>query len=218
MKPNRKILVLPILTLAAFVLLIAPHGLAVQPSNPDLSESPWVEETLFLGEAVPLRHGGSGLEALLLEVLGETDGTCRWLTDHGPEPLEKLAQERPRRDTDYRLKVSGSKRSLELIYRVRVVTGSLTVQVDRPALIKIESGGLTLYRLAQPTADFTGLPFGAYTISVEGGSEEVEICYLGLCQEDDTIDPGRDAASVTLTLADSSGIAASQRFKVEGQP
>lgn len=218
MKPNRKIICLPILALALAILTLAPHGLAVPSTLSETSgeaEPPWLEETLFLGEAVPLQAGGWDLETLLLKALGDPSGTCRWLTDHGMLSLDELGQERPRQDTDYRLVASGGDKRLELIYRVRVESGTLTVRADQPALIRIEGGGLTLYQLARPEAAFTGLPFGIYTVSVEGGDQGAETCRLGLCQEDDTVDPARNTARLTLTLEDSSGVVASQRFRVE---
>ena len=60
MKAKWKTMPAPIAVLAAVLaaglLYIAPHVLALEPF-----EQPWLEETLFLGEAVPLRAGGMEL-------------------------------------------------------------------------------------------------------------------------------------------------------------
>ena len=233
MKSKWKAIWTPAVTLLAAILYIAPHGWALEPS-----QQPWLEETLFLGEAVPLRVGGEALEDRLLAEFGEA-GTleCRWISGEGPKSLDELSRQRPRQDTDYRLSAllrreDGQARRLELVYRVHVQAGSLRVQVDGPGagssvLLLLEGRSMSLYQAALLEADpqgggpvlaaeFNGLPFGVYTVTVVGGAEQ-EVCELGVCRDNDTVDPARHSASLRFTLGESPGAAIGESFRLGGR-
>lgn len=208
--------------LLAFAVLLAslitPHTLAQTSASPPL----W-EETIFLGESVPLRREGQPLADLARQLFSSAGGelTLSWTSPRGSLPLDELGREKPTQDQDYLLTAAlrgpdGVVRHKELVYRVQVVTGTVTVRVQgeaAPASETASSGmlfclsgqGLTIYRQALPdpdpqsgqpvlTAQFTGLPYGIYTVSAMGGGDGEQLCRLGVCQEDDTVDPARRSA------------------------
>lgn len=205
-------------------------------------EEPFWEETVFLGEAVPLRIGEESLEELLRGEFPEEGGRmeCWWMSPQGQRTLEALGKERPKEDTDYHLSAvlhrEGAKDSwLNMTYRVYVVKGTVRVraagfpvQAGHSVLFRLESEDLTLFRRAWAEADpqggavrleaeFTGLPFGIYKVSaLEGGAREEEAeCRLGLCRENDTIDPGLSTAVVEFTL-NQAGQAIGESFRLGG--
>ena len=140
-----------------------------------------ISEDIFLGEATPVRLGkedlrervrrecfGADLEGASLQVMWEQGGALR--------PLEDLAAQRPKSDTSY---------------RVRVYSGALEVAARDGELFQLQGGGMTLYSRAEDgAAKFTGLPYGRYTVTAMS-SEESRSCLLGLCEENDTVDPAR---------------------------
>lgn len=222
-------------SLALFALLtIAPQGMAAQTDT-------LAQEELFLGEAVPLRSEGVGLEELARRRLSagpEDTVQCWWVSPQGRRELSELAGERPRQDTDYHIAavIEGEEgdRWLDLLYRVTVVSGTVQVRVEGPcaveggsALFCLEGGGLCLYREASLDADplsgkpmlkaeFTGLPFGIYTAAAVGAGEEAEVCRLGVRAESDTIDPKEHTAVLTFTLDQTPALTLGESFKLGG--
>lgn len=221
--------------LAAGLLYIAPHVLALEPAG-----QPWLEETLFLGEAVPSRVGGASLRELLLREFGEEgELECWWVGPQGRVGLDELSRQRPREETDYQISAvlrrkGQSDRWLHLCYRVRVVSGSVRVRADGPCavagetvLFRLEGSGMCLYQAAAPevgpqggprvlAAEFTGLPFGVYTVTAVGSSQEPEQeeCYIGVCRENDTVDPGRCESIAEFTLGEGHEVAVGESFRL----
>ena len=66
--------------------------------------------------------------------------------------------------------------------------------------------------------EFTGLPFGVYTLSVaDGGLEPSQVqCRLGVCQEDDTVDPDRRTALVRFKASGGTGSAVRESYRLGG--
>lgn len=225
---RRLIRLLPLAAWAVF-LYISPKGSA--------ADTVWLEETLFLGEAVPLRVNGLSLEEQAAAAFGDEPGTieCWWISPEGQKDLEELSRERPRQETDYHISAvlhreDGRDRWLDLVYRVGVKSGTICVRAEGPCvaagtvLLELEGRGLCLYAEARPdpdpqggipclAAEFTGLPFGAYTITAVG-QEEQEICRLGICEENDTIDPERSSQTVRFTLGGSPSVALGGSFRL----
>ena len=196
---KRFIRLLPLAACAA-LLYISPKSSAM--------DAVWLEETLFLGEAVPLRVNGIPLEEQARRAFGDEPGEieCWWISPEGQRNLEELAGERPRQDTDYHISAvlhreDGRDAWLELIYRVRVKSGTIRVRAEGPCvetgtvLLELQGRGLSMYAEARPDpdpqggppcllAEFTGLPFGTYTVTAVG-QEEQEVCRLGLCEENE---------------------------------
>lgn len=211
-------------------------------ASPEDGPAGW-EETVFLGEAVPLRLEGRGLEDLLrarFQEPGEME--CWWVSPEGPVELKKLGEQRPREDQEYPISAvlhpegGGKDQWLNLSYRVRVVSGTVRVwaggegvDADSWALVKLEGQGLAVYRQALPEADpqgggpaleaeFTGLPYGVYTLSVADGGLEPEraVCRLGVCQEDDTVSPDRRTALARFTV-EGSASAVRESYRLRGE-
>lgn len=225
---RRLIRLLP-LAACAVLLYISPRSSA--------ADTEWLEETLFLGEAVPLRVNGLPLEEQAAKAFGDEPGEveCRWLSREGQKELAELGRERPRQQTDYKIaailhKEAGGEERRELLYRVKVETGTIRVRADGPCvgagevLFELEGRGLCLYARARPdpdpqgglpalSAEFTGLPFGTYTVTAVG-HEEQEICRLGTCEENDTVDPGRSSETLRFTLGDSPNITVGGSFRL----
>lgn len=208
--------------LPAALCLSSPSTRAAAPSaNP-----PALQDTLFLGEAVPLQINGTPLKDLLTQRLPQEEGAREfwWVSPEGPVGLERLGKQRPAADTEYQLsavlhKAAGQDAWVNLAYQVRVVSGTVRVRAEGreigrgdQALVKLEGSGLTVYRRAVPEADpqggvpaleaeFSGLPFGVYKLAVVTGglSPEEAVCRVGVCEEDDTVSPDRRTALVRLT-------------------
>ncbi len=232
--------------LMAAVLLPAVLCCALLPARASSpAETAALEETIFLGEAVPLQTGGGRLEDLLLQRLPQEEGRaeCWWISPQGPAPLDKLGKQRPSGDTEYQLSAvlhrgSGKDAWVNLTYRVRVVSGRIRVwaggeEIDGEthALVKLEGPGITLYRKAALEADpqggqpvleteFAGLPFGVYTLTVMTGglSPETAVCRLGVCQEDDTVSPDRRTALVRFTAQGRRGGALEESYRLRTSP
>jgi len=229
---NKRLLRLLPLAVCAVILYISPKSSAAGPED-----TVWLEETLFLGEAVPLRVDGISLEEQAALCFGDVPGTveCWWDSPDGRVELEELSHERPRQETDYPIAVvlhkeSGGDVWRNLVYRVRVQTGTVLVRAEGPCvaggavLLQLEGRGLCLYAEARMdadpqggapclTAEFTGLPFGTYTVTAVG-QEEQEICRLGVCQENDTIDPARSSQTVYFTLGEATGVTVGGSFRL----
>ena len=62
-------------------------------------------------------------------------------------------------------------------------------------------------------AEFTGLPFGTYTVTAVG-QEEQEVCRLGLCEENDTVDPSRSSEILRFTLGETPNVAVGGSFRL----
>lgn len=223
---RRLIRLLPLAACAA-LLYISPQSSAAEPV--------WLEETLFLGEAVPLRVNGLPLEEQAAIAFGDEPGEveCWWISREGQKELYELSRERPRQETDYHISAvlhreGGSDKWLDLIYRVQVESGTIRVRAEGPCvqegtvLLELEGRGLCLYAEARPdpdpqggapclVAEFTGLPFGTYTVTAVGQDEQ-EVCGLGVCEENDTIDPGRSSQTVSFILGGSPNIAVGGSF------
>lgn len=230
----RRLLKLLPLAVCAVLLYISPKSSAAGPEDAVL-----LEETLFLGEAVPLRVDGVLIEEQAARRFGDEPGTveCWWDSLDGRVELEELSRERPRQETEYSIaavlhKESGGDSWLNLVYRVRVETGTVQVRAEGPCaaggsvLMQLEGRGLCLYAQAQPdpdpqrgqpclAAEFTGLPFGIYTVTAVGQDEQ-EICRLGVCEENDTVDPARSSQTVYFTLGESTGVAVGGSFRLGG--
>lgn len=229
---------MPKLFLALAILLaclVTPHTLAQTSAQPPL----W-EETIFLGESVPLRREGQPLDELARQLFssGEGELALSWTSPRGSLPLEELGREKPAEDQDYLLKAAlrgpdGVVRHKELIYRVRVVTGTVTIraqgaaqmQGEQTVLFCLRGQGLTIYRQALPdpdpqsgqpvlTAQFTGLPYGIYTVSHMGGGDGEQLCRLGVCQEDDTVDTARRSAVLFFAAGPGSACTVGESFRL----
>lgn len=227
-KIRRLMKLLPLAACAA-LLYISPGSRA--------ADSVWLEETLFLGEAVPLRVNGIPLEEQAAIALGDEPGEveCWWMSPEGRKDLSELGNERPRQETDYHIAAvlrrgGGGDIRLDLTYRVKVKSGTVRVQAAGPCvqegtvLLELEGRGLCLYAQASLdpdpqggqlclTAEFSGLPFGTYTITAVG-QEEQEVCRLGLCEENDTVDPGLNSRTVRFTLGGSRNVALGGSFRL----
>lgn len=227
-KIKRFIRLLPLAACAA-LLYISPKSSAAEPV--------WHQEALFLGEAVPLRVGGLPLEEQAAMAFGDEPGEveCWWMSADGQKELEELSRERPRQDTDYHIsavlhKEGGGDSWLDLTYRVKVRTGTIRVQAEGPCvqagsvLFELEGRGLCLYAEARPdpdpqggvpclVAEFTGLPFGTYTVTAVGQDEQ-ELCRLGVCEENDTVDPERSSQTARFVLGGSPNIAVGGSFRL----
>ena len=234
-----KILLLA-LTLALLALPAASSALA-QAAAQDEGLVLW-EETIFLGEAVPLRRKGQSLENLLKSRFSEPgEVECWWMSPQGPLPLAELGKQRPRADCGYPLAAvlrqpDKPERWVHGVCRIHVASGTVRVWAGgegigtaSQALVKLEGAGLTLYRQAQLEAgpqggvpaletEFTGLPFGVYTLSVaDGGLEPSQVqCRLGVCQEDDTVDPDRRIALVRFKASGGTGSAVRESYRLGG--
>lgn len=242
---NKKWKKAPFIAALLFTLALLPATLWL--GGPGAAASPedepdgW-EETVFLGEAVPLRLEGRSLEDLLrarFQEPGEME--CWWVSPEGPVELKKLGEQRPREDQEYALSAvlhpedGGKDQWLNAFYQVRVVSGSIrvwaegeSVRADSWALVKLEGQGLTVYRQALPEADpqgggpaleteFTGLPYGVYTVSVADGGLEPEqvVCRLGVCQEDDTVSTDRRTALARFTVEETAS-AVRESYQLRG--
>lgn len=225
----KRILKLLPLAACAVLLYISPRSSA--------ADEVWLEETLFLGEAVPLRVNGIPLEEQAAIAFGDEPGQveCWWMSPQGQKELYELSRERPRQETDYRIsavlhKEGGGDTWLYLVYRVQVETGTIRVLAEGPCvqagtvLLELEGRGLCLYAEARQdpdpqggvpclVAEFTGLPFGTYTVTAVS-QEEQEICRLGVCEENDTVDPKRSSQTVRFILGESSNIALGGSFRL----
>lgn len=227
-KIRRLIRLLP-LAACAVLLYISPGSRA--------ADSVWLEDTLFLGEAVSLRVDGVSIAAEADAAFGDEPGEveCWWMSPDGRRELGDLGAERPRQDTDYHIaavlhRESGGDAWLDLIYRVKVRSGTVRVQAAGPCvqdgavLLELEGQGMCVYAQAAPdpdpqggqlclTVEFSGLPFGDYTITAVG-QEEQEVCRLGLCEENDTVDPSRNSQTVRFTLGASQNVALGGSFRL----
>lgn len=212
-------------------VLTAPRGRAQSAASANQPPA-WAEEAVFLGETVPLRHNGLPLTEACREALGGGEGelSLTWTSPQGPKALEELGRQRPKTDQNYRLNAclrgpDGQEQRKELLYRVRVESGSVLVRVEGKnpspagtALFRLQGEGITLYRLARPEADpmggpaalealFTGLPYGVYRVAaMEGSAADEQICRLGVCQDNDTVDLSRRHGVLRFD-----GVAGSQR-------
>lgn len=110
-------------------------------------------------------------------------------------------------------------------YCVHVVPGTVKVELENDApfmessvLFRLEGNGMTLYREAKVEADpeseklsleteFTGLPYGKYTLSPQDPSlfvgETEKTCLLGVCEENDTVSIERNWQKVNFILRES---------------
>ena len=228
--------------LLALTLALAALGPAEAASQEE-GRALW-EETIFLGEAVPLRRKGQTLEEALRSRFSEPgEAECWWMSPQGPLPLEELGKQRPREDGEIPLSAvlrrpDGRETWVHETCRVHVASGSVRVWAEAEsegagaasqALVKLEGAGLTLYRQAQPDAgpqggvpaleaEFTGLPYGRYTLSVVGGGLEpgrVE-CLLGVCREDDTVDPDRRTALIRFKASGGTASAVRESDRLGG--
>lgn len=237
MRPNRRPISKSFLALAMLLaFLVTPHTLAQTSAQPPL----W-EETVFLGESVPLRLEGRPLAELARELFsfGEGDLELSWTSPQGSLPLEELGREKPTEDRDYLLKAAlrgpdGAVRHKELVYRVRVATGAVAVraqgaQAGESMLFCLRGQGLTIYRQALPdpdpqsgqpvlTAQFTGLPYGVYTVSALGGGDGEQLCRLGVCQEDDTVDVSRRTALLLFAAGPDAAHTVGESFRLRVSP
>ena len=229
--------------LLAALTLTAPQGQA-QSAASSATQPVWAEETIFLGEAVPLRHEGRPLAQACREALGGGEGelSVAWASPQGPRELGELGRQRPKTDQTYRLSAclrgtDGRERRKELLYRVRVESGAVLVRVEGrnapltgTALFRLRGQGLTLYSLARPEADpmggppaleaeFTGLPYGVYTVTaMEGSAADEQTCALGLCQEDDTVDPARRHTVLRFEAAAGPQRSVGQSYRLRAEP
>ena len=225
---KRLIKLLP-LAACAVLLYISPRSSA--------ADAVWLEETVFLGEAVPLRVGGVPLEEQAAMAFGDEPGRidCWWMSPEGRKDLAELGNERPRQQTEYHISAvlhreGGGDRWLDLVYSVEVRSGAIRVLAEGPCvqagtvLFELEGRGLCLYAEARPdpdpqggppclVAEFTGLPFGVYTVTAVGQDEQ-EVCRLGICEENDTIDPGRSRKTLRFTLGAPPNIAVGGSFRL----
>lgn len=225
---KRFIRLLPLAACAA-LLYISPKSSAM--------DAVWLEETLFLGESVPLRVNGIPLEEQAAKAFGDEPGEveCWWMSMDGRKDLEELGRQRPRNGTDYHIsavlhKESGGDTWRDLIYHIDVKSGSIRVLAEGPCvqtgsvLLELEGRGLCLYAEALPdpdpqggvtglTAEFSGLPFGAYTITAVG-QEEQELCSLGISEESDMVDPELSSHTVRFTLGGSTSVAFGGSFRL----
>lgn len=219
---------LPLVACAA-LLYISPRSSA--------ADAVWLEETLFLGEAVPLRVNGLPLEEQAAIAFGDEPGTveCWWMSQGERKDLKELSMERPRQETDYHISAvlhreDGRDTWLDLVYRVQVKSGTIRVRAEGPCvqagtvLLELEGRGMCLYAQAHTdpdpqggipclVAEFAGLPFGTYTVTAMGQDEQ-EICRLGVCEENDTVDPERSSQTVRFTLGGSPNIAVGGSFRL----
>lgn len=96
-------------------------------------------------------------------------------------------------------------------------------------LFCLRGQGLTIYRQALPdpdpqsgrpelTVQFTGLPYGAYTVSAIGGGDGEQLCRLGVCQEDDTVDVSRRSAVLFFAAGPVSARAVGESFRLRVAP
>ncbi len=217
------------LAVCAVLLYISPGSSA--------ADAVWLRETLFLGEAVPLRVNGIHLKDQAAKAFGDEPGEveCWWMSMEGQKDLEDLGRERPRKGTDYHIsavlhKESGGDAWRDLIYHIDVESGSIRVLAEGPCvqtgsvLLELEGRGLCLYAEARPdpdpqggmtglTAEFTGLPFGTYTITAVG-QEEQELCSLGISEESDMVDPKLSSQTVRFTLGGSTNVALGGSFRL----
>ena len=121
--------------------------------------------------------------------------------------------------------------------QVRVESGAVLVRVEGrnapltgTALFRLRGQGLTLYSLARPEADpmggppaleaeFTGLPYGVYTVTaMEGSAADEQTCALGLCQEDDTVDPARRHTVLRFEAAAGPQRSVGQSYRLRAEP
>ena len=88
---KRLIRLLPLAACAA-LLYISPRSSA--------AETVWLRETLFLGEAVPLRVNGLPLEEQAAMAFGDEPGRveCWWMSPEGLKDLAELGRQRPRQE------------------------------------------------------------------------------------------------------------------------
>ncbi len=217
------------LAVCAALLYISPGSSA--------ADAVWLSETLFLGEAVPLRVNGIHLRDQAAKAFGDEPGEaeCWWMSPQGQKELEELALERPRKETDYHIsavlhKKNGGDTWRDLLYHIDVESGSIRVLAEGPCvqtgsvLLELEGRGLRLYAEARPdpdpqsgmarlAAEFTGLPFGTYAITAVGQDEQ-ETCSLGMSEESDIIDPGLNSGMVRFTLGGSANAALGGSFRL----
>lgn len=230
---------IPTMLLALAVMLCpTPSSLALSAGDTPTEPVRW-EETLFLGEAVPMRQQGVPLAELLREEFPGQQGELEawWVSPQGRAPLEELGRERPKEDETYRISTvlhreDGKDSWANLLYRVRVVSGAVRVRADgreavpgASALFMLEGEGLTLYQQAIPEADpqggpamleaqFTGLPYGVYTVTAVDGGQPAKTCRLGVCETDDTIDPARCGTTLRFTLDEDAGQAVGESYRL----
>lgn len=105
--------------------------------------------------------------------------------------------------------------------RIHVVSGTVKIKAEAESitsndsiLFMLEGQEITLYKEANLETDlqsgkqvleteFTGLPYGCYTVTALTYSEYIEnnkTCLLGICKEDDTVDTGRSYAEAKFFL------------------
>lgn len=233
MKNKPFILKLGLGAIIVLLSLAAPHTLAQTQDSP-----PWQEETIFLGEFVPLRREGRSLVELAAETLDcePQELELSWESPQGQAPLEELGHQRPTSGQEYTLNAAltgknGTVRYKKLVYQVHVVTGTVQVQAlggGSAMLFCLEGQGLTLYRQALPdpdpqggaavlTAEFTGLPYGVYTVTALEGGDGEQVCRLGVCREDDTVDPERHRAVLRFAAGENVSPTVGESYRLGGR-
>lgn len=140
--------------LLALTLALAALGPAEAASQEE-GRALW-EETIFLGEAVPLRRKGQTLEEALRSRFSEPgEAECWWMSPQGPLPLEELGKQRPREDGEIPLSAvlrrpDGRETWVHETCRVHVASGSVRVWAEAEsegagaasqALVKLEGRG-----------------------------------------------------------------------------
>lgn len=239
-----------ILTLLTAVLCLSGiiyRAAPVRALDESQKEEP-LAETIFLGETVPLRlesRDGVGLEEAVRAVYfpgqaGELE--LFWISPDGPQLLSALAKQRPKSSTVYKLTAilhneeGDIRRNMD--YRIQIVSGSLRISVDGPGavagasvLFRLEGRNLTLYAQAAidpdplgggPVllAEFSGLPYGQYTVAAVSGrlAPEEAVCWLGTCPDNDTVHPDRRSAVLRFSLDSAGGEAAGESYLLRNRP
>lgn len=235
-----------ILILLSAMLLTAPQAAALSSGTSLELEPVCLEDTLFLGEAVPMRCAGEPIGEVLRQQYEDTAGELEafYVSPQGMLPLEELGRQRPKADEDFKISAvlhreDGKDAWKYFTYRVQVVSGTLRVQVDGAdaldgiapedtVLFRLEGRGLTLYRQAAIEADpqggparleaeFSGLPYGVYRVtSMDSGEEQT--ARLGVCETDDTISAARNTVTLRFAPAPTEGKTVGESYQLRAQP
>ncbi|WP_322169014.1 hypothetical protein [Acutalibacter caecimuris] len=227
----------------SFALIFTAHQALAATGSPGPSLEPVrLETTIFLGQAVPLRHQGLPLEEALRQALGNPPGLLEafYVSPTGLLPLEELGRYRPCADEDIKLSVvlygkGGRDTWKNLTYRVNVAGGTVRVLVDAAGLgpesqglFRLEGQGLALYRQAVVEADpqggpprleavFSGLPYGVYRVTAMSGGQ-AQTARLGVCETDDTISTARAETALRFGPLPGGSETAGESYRLGVQP